>query len=542
MQTLWYKNAVIYCLDVETFQDSNGDGIGDLIGLTRRLDYLAGLGVTCLWLMPFYPTPNRDNGYDVMDYFNVDPRLGHLGDFVDFIAAADERGIRVIIDLVVNHTSIEHPWFQSARSSEDSPYRDFYVWKDHKPDDAEEFLVFPGYQKTTWTYDRKAKAYYFHRFYKHQAELNIANEKVRQQIRKVMAFWLKLGVSGFRVDAAPFLIELKSLDGVQVDEPYEYLSEFRDYLSWLKGDAILLAEANVAMDEVPDYFGDGNKLHMMFNFVLNQHVMLALVRGDATAIREGIYKPPRIPDTCQWANFLRNHDEFAVGRLSQSQQEEIYRAWAPKESMRIYDRGIRRRLPPMLGGDMKRLKLSHSLLMTMPGTPVLRYGEEIGMGEDLSLKERSSIRTPMQWSDSKGAGFSNADAAELIRPVVSKGPFSYQKVNVTDQQRDAESLLNVTEHMIRVRKENPAFGCGEHSLVETQDSHVIAHQSTWDGHSVVAVHNLSDQDLEVTLDLAERKNAKVTELLTDDRYDTPKRITLPIQVAGYGYRWFRLEP
>lgn len=536
----WYKNAVIYNLDVESYQDSNDDGIGDFVGLTTRLDYLAGLGITCLWLAPFYPTPNRDNGYDVADYFNVDPRLGDLGDFVDFIRAAEERGIRVIIDLVVNHTSIDHPWFQSSRADEDSSYRDYYIWKKHKPEDADGFLVFPGYQETTWTYDRKRKEYYFHRFYEHQAELNISNPDVRNEIRKIMAFWLQLGVSGFRVDAVPFLIELKHADGATVDQPYDYLREFRDYLSWVKGDAILLAEANVAMEEVPKYLGDGDKLHMMFNFMLNQHLMYSLVSGDAIAIREGMYQPPAIPDVCQWANFLRNHDEFPVGRLSKSQQEEMYAAWAPSMDMRIYDRGIRRRLPPMLKGDMRRLKLSHSLLMTMPGTPVVRYGEEIGMGEDLSLEERNSTRTPMQWSGGKGAGFSGVDRGEMIRPIVNKGMFSYKKVNVANQQRDADSLLSITERMIRIRKENPAIGWGRWSIVETGHAEVLAHRCDWKGQTFVAVHNFSKRGLEVDLDMVEDAGAKINEVLSDADYNPPQKPTSTILVEGYGYRWFRV--
>ena len=541
MLQYWYKNAVLYNLDVETFQDSNDDGIGDFVGLTQRLDYLAGLGVTCLWLAPFYPTPNRDNGYDVEDYYDVDPRLGDLGDFVDFIRAAQQRGIRVIIDLVVNHTSINHPWFQSSRSSEDSPYRDYYIWKKNKPENADGFLVFPGYQETTWTYDRKRKEYYFHRFYEHQAELNIGNPEVRDEIRKIMAFWLQLGVSGFRVDAVPFLIELKHMDSANVDQPYEYLREFRDYLSWVKGDAILLAEANVGMEEVPKYYGNGDKLHMMFNFMLNQHLMYSLMSGNAMTVREGMYQPPPIPDNCQWANFLRNHDEFPVGRLSKSQQEEMYEAWAPDENMRIYDRGIRRRLAPMLEGNLRQLKLSHSLLMTMPGTPVLRYGEEIGMGEDLSLDERNTTRTPMQWQSDKGGGFTKADRSDMVRPIIYRGEFSYKKVNVTDQQRDSESLLSVTEHMIRVRKENPAFGYGKWSIVETGNTEVLAHRLDWRDKTVVAVHNFGQSSLSIELDLPVDLKKQMSEMLSDAAYETINNADGEIDIEGYGYRWFQID-
>lgn len=541
MQRLWYKHAVIYCLDVETFQDSTGDGIGDFPGLTGRLDYLAGLGVTCVWLMPFYPTPNRDNGYDVTDYFSVDPRLGDLGDFVDFLQAAEDRGIRVIIDLVINHTSIEHPWFQKSRQSPDSLYRDYYVWKQEKPDDADESVMFPGVQETCWTYDRQAKAYYFHRFYKHQAELNIANPAVRNQMRQVMAFWLRLGVSGFRLDAAPYLIELKALEGVEVDEPYEYLIEFRDYLSWQRGDAILLAEANIDLQEMPHYFGEGNKLHMMFNFVLNQHVMYALLAGNAQAIREGLYKPPAIPEKCQWANFLRNHDEFPVGRLSESQQQEIFEAWAPDESMRVYDRGIRRRLPPMLGGDWKKLKLAHSLLLSLPGTPVIRYGEEIGMGDDLSLPERDSIRTPMQWSDEANGGFSTADRDACIRSPINRGKFRYQQVNVAEQRRDADSLLRVTEQMIHTRRENPELGTGAWQIVETGDSHVLGHRCDDENAVVVCVHNLSEEPRTFALDVPDLTAWQIEELLTDAAYDPLEDCEDPVEIGPLGYRWLRFE-
>lgn len=541
MLDYWYKNAIFYNLDVETYQDSNDDGIGDFTGLTSRLDYLTGLGVNCLWLAPFYPTPNRDNGYDVSDYFDVDPRLGDLGDFVDFIRAADERGIRVIIDLVVNHTSIAHPWFQSSRSDKASPYADYYIWRDRKPENADEVLVFPGYQNATWTYDRTRKQYYFHRFYEHQAELNIGNEKVRNEIRKIMMFWLRLGVSGFRVDAVPFLIELKHMERASVDSPYEYLAELRNYLSWVKGDAILLAEANVAMEEVPKYFGEGNQLQMMFNFMLNQHLMYSLYKGDATAIREGMYQLPSIPANCQWANFLRNHDEFPVGRLSKSRQEELFAAWAPEEDMRIYDRGIRRRLPPMIDGDLRRLKLSHSLLMTTPGSPVLRYGEEIGMGEDLSLSERNSTRTPMQWSAEKGGGFSNADRSQMVRPIINQGKFSFGKVNVAEQQRDSDSLLSVTERMIRIRKEHAAVGFGECKIVETGKAEILAHRCDWRGQTFVAVHNLSSKQLQVQLDLADVASLEVKEILTDDQYDPLLHANDKFELAGFGYRWLHLQ-
>ncbi len=436
----WYKNAVIYCLDVETYMDGNGDGIGDFKGLMMRLDQLASLGITCIWLLPFYGTPNRDNGYDVSDYYNVDARLGNLGDFVEFMIRAQEYGIRVIVDLVVNHTSIDHPWFQAAQSDPKSKYRDYYIWSKEKPEDANKGIAFPGVQKTTWTYDEKAQEYYFHRFYYHQPDLNIANPAVREEILKIMGFWLQIGVSGFRVDAAPFLIESKGPEESLSDDPHMIFREMRDFLSWRRGDAIILAEANVVYDEVPNYFGDGEKLQMLFDFILMENIYLALARGEAEPIIRALKEAPAIPDSGQWAIFLRNHDELTLDKLSKSEREEVFSAFGPDPNMQIYDRGIRRRLAPMLKNDRRCLELAHSLLLSLPGTPVLWYGQEIGMGEDLSLPERNSVRTPMQWSDSRNAGYSDAPSDKLVRPVISEGEFSYKQVNFAAQDRDKELL------------------------------------------------------------------------------------------------------
>ncbi len=542
MHDLWYKDAIIYCLDVDSFQDANGDGIGDFQGLTERLAYLEGLGVNCLWLLPFYPTPDRDNGYDIMDYYGVDPRLGTLGDFTEFMQQAHDRGIRVIIDLVVNHTSDRHPWFQAARSDPSSPYHDYYVWSDTKPADAEEGVLFPGVQEAVWSYDRKARAYYFHRFYKHQPDLNIANPAVREEIRKIMGFWLALGVSGFRVDAAPFLIELRGIDNPDVTDPYQYLREFRDFLSWRRGNAILLAEANVAMEKVPEYFGDGNKLHMLFNFMANQHLILALARQQALPLIEGLYKLPSIPEAGQWANFLRNHDELNLGGLSEAQRDHVFQAFAPKETMQLYDRGIRRRLAPMLKGDPRRLEQAYSLLFSLPGTPVLWCGDEIGMGEDLSLNERDSVRTPMQWSEASNGGFSTASPEDLIRPVIDKGPFQYPKVNVAAQRRDPNSLLNWIERAIRLRKEHPEFGRGDWRILDTDDPVVFAHSCQWQDRTIIAVHNLSSKSREIKLDLRDYNNQHILDLFGDCQALPIQSNAYTINLEAYGYRWLRLLP
>ena len=540
MRDLWFKDAVIYCVEVEAFQDSNGDGMGDFRGLTKRLPYIAGLGFNTIWLLPFYPSPLRDEGYDITDFYNVDPPLGTLGDFVDFTHQARDYGIRVLVDLVVNHTSDQHPWFKAARSSPKSPFRDFYVWKKTKPKDANTGMVFPGEQKTTWTFDKRAKEYYFHRFYDFQPDLNISNHEVQEEICKIIGFWLQLGVSGFRVDAAPFLIELKGIDSADVTDPYQYLREFRDFLSWRQGDAILLAEANVERDKILAYVGTGEKLHMMFNFMLNQQTFLALARKQGGPIKDGLMLPPTLPEGCQWATFLRNHDEIDLGRLTEAQKQEVFREMGPQKRMQLYNRGIRRRLAPMLGNEAERLKMAYSLLFSLPGTPVIRYGEEIAMGDDLHLKERNSIRTPMQWTADANAGFSSADPKKLFRPVIKAGEYGYEKVSVEAQQRDPDSLLNFIERCIRVRKECPEFGWGTWSSVDTANDAVFAHTVKWEDRIILAVHNLGDTPAELTLDVSDHKVDRASDILGTQPDMPIKRGKIELGLGPFGHRWFRL--
>lgn len=545
MRDLWYKRAIIYSLDVDTFQDSNSDGIGDFEGLIHRLDYLAGLGVTCLWLLPFFPSPNRDNGYDVKDYYGIDPRLGTFGDFVEFMREARERGLRVIIDLVVNHTSNAHPWFRQAREDPNSRYHGYYIWSEEKPEDAHEGVIFPGVQETIWSYDRKAKKYYLHRFYHHQPDLNVSNPRVREEIKKIMGFWLELGVSGFRVDAAPFLIEFKGIDktNIDVEEPYEYLRDMRDFLSWRQGDAVLLAEANVEMNEILEYFGEqGDKLHMLFNFMLNQQLFLALAREKAEPLVRGWQAPPEIPPKAQWANFLRNHDEIDLGRLSEDERELVCSKMGPEEHMQLYERGIRRRLAPMLGNDRRRLELAFSLMLSLPGTPVFWAGDEIGMGDDLSLEERNSVRTPMQWSDEKNGGFSEAPREELFHPVIEGGEYGYEKVNVEAQQRDPESLLNWIERAVRTRRECPEFGYSQCELIDTGAPTVFAHRCRWEGNEVIALHNLAERKCTVELTLRGNEGDHLIDVLGDRPYERIRGATPKVPLEGYGYRWLRVAP
>ena len=551
---LWYKDAVFYALDVETFQDSDGDGVGDLRGLTRRLDYLAGLGVTCLWLLPFYPSPNRDNGYDVTDYYGVDPRLGTLGDFVDFVRAARDRGLRVVVDLVVNHTSDQHPWFQAARRVPDSPYRDYYVWSREKPADAHEGVVFPGEQDSVWTYDEAAGAYYLHRFYAHQPDLNVANPAVREEIRQVMGFWLELGVSGFRIDAAPFLVELKGLGPEEVGRyahgraPHDFLEAMREFVQWRRGDAVLLAEANVGADEVPGYFGEGDRMHLLFHFMANQRLFLALARGEAAPVGEGLAAPPPIPRTAQWAQFLRLHDELDLGRLTDAERDEVFRALAPDPRAHLYGRGVRRRLPPMLGNDRRRLELAYSLMLSLPGTPVLRYGDEVGMGDDLSLEARAAVRTPMQWSPGRNAGFSSAPAERLVRPVIAAGEYAHGRgVNVQDQDEDPASLLEWTRRMVRLRRACPELGWGAWRVLDAGDPAVFALAAEWRGGAVLAVHNLAGEARGAALDLAPWEGRPVVDLLrrgpggrARDEDAPAGRDPFRVTLGPYGYRWYRL--
>src|SRR4051794_33033513 len=398
--------------------DAKGDGCGDFEGLSRRLDYLESLGVDVVWLAPFQPSPNRDNGYDISNFYDVDPRHGTLGDFVEFVHEAGSRGIRVLADLVVNHTSDQHPWFRDARRGPESPYHDWYVWSTKRPADWRSGVVFPGVQPSTWSYDREARSWYYHRFYDFQPDLNMENPRVREEIRRIMGFWLQLGVAGFRVDAVPFVIEGRP-GGRKPTEHFEWLAGVRELLQWRGGDAVLLGEANVLPQDAQKYFADEDGLHMMFDFWVNQRLFYGLASGDARPLAEALRQTSGIPRVAQWAQFLRNHDELDLGRLEPEQQELVFERFAPEPRMRIYDRGIRRRLAPMLGGDRRRIELAYSLMLSLPGTPVIQYGEELGMGDDLRLKERAAVRTPMQWSTGPNGGFSTAD--KPVRPVPAGG-------------------------------------------------------------------------------------------------------------------------
>jgi trehalose synthase len=543
---LWWKNAIVYCLDVETFLDTTGDGFGDFAGLTDRVDYLESLGVTCLWLMPFYPSPNRDDGYDIEDYYSVDDRLGSLGDFVAFVRTARDRGMRVIVDLVINHTSDRHPWFRSARRSPSSRYRDYYVWQDEPPEEPDTGVVFPDAEDSIWAYDEQAEQWYLHHFYSHQPDLNIGNPAVREEMAKVAGFWLELGVDGFRVDAVPFLIETGGIDGDVDLDPHGFLKDLRSFMSRRRGDSMLLGEVNLPTDDLVAYFGDeqADEIQMLFSFPVMQRLYLALAREDARPLAEALSELPAGTDDTQWAMFLRNHDELTLDQLSDDERQEVFDAFGPEEEMQLYGRGLRRRLPPMLGGDEHRIRLAYSLLLSLPGTPVLFYGEEIAMGENLEIDGRLSVRTPMQWTDGRNAGFSDARPSRLCRPIPG-GEFGPLAVNVAAQERDQDSHLNWIARLIRRRRETPELGWGDWSLIETGEDAVLAHRCDWEGGTVVIVHNLSAEPCALRLPIdtdTEDGAMEVVDLLDQGgRSTTLDGDRLSLTLEGYGYRWLRVR-
>ncbi|MDQ3656629.1 MAG: alpha-amylase family protein [Chloroflexota bacterium] len=537
----WYENAIIYCLDVETYADSNGDGVGDFPGLTRRLDYLSGLGVTCLWLMPFYPSPGGDDGYDVSDYVSIDPRLGTIAEFAEFVFEARERGLHVIVDLVPNHTSIEHPWFQAARSDPESPYRDYYVWRTDDPGDTSAKVVFPGEQEGIWTWDDAAGAYYLHHFYAFQPDLNFSNPAVRDEFRTVIALWIQLGVDGFRVDAAPFLISLEGIDGKgAMDLAHEFLAEMSDFATSRKGSAILLGEVDEGLSTIADFFGGGNQLQALFNFPLNRLVFLGLAQESADAITYGLGQLPTIPEQGQWVNFLRHHDELNLSRLTKDQREQVFTAFGPEPEMQVYGRGLRRRLAPMLGGDPKWIRLAYSVLFSLPGAPMVYYGEEIGMGEQVDLPGRMSVRSPMQWMSHDHGGFSTAALEDLVRPMVSTGAHGYEEVSVGKMRADRGSLLNWMAGLMRTRRECSEIGTGAWSVMQTGNDAVLALRHDIADSAIVILNNLGRKRCTISLDLTPGEVSSITDLFSDRDYEPIDLDTPRVRMEGFGYRWMRI--
>lgn len=536
---LWWKTSVVYCLDVETYLDGDGDGIGDLSGLGTRIDYLADLGVTCVWLMPFFPTADRDDGYDVTDFYGVDPRLGTHGDLVEVVRTARDRGMRVIVDLVVNHTSDKHPWFVAARRSRSSRYRDYYVWRDEPPANNVN-TVFPGEEKTLWELDEKSGQYYLHSFYRHQPDLNIANASVRDEIAKTIGFWLQLGISGFRVDAVPFLIEVP--EGAEFADPHEYLRDLRRFLRRRSREAVLLGEVNLPYRDQLDYFGakQGEELTLQFDFIGMQSLYLSLARSDPRPLIKALRARPAIAPEAQWANFVRNHDELTLDKLSDAEREEVFEAFAPDERQRIYGRGITRRLPTMLGGDPRRIRMVYSLLFSLPGVPVLFYGEEIGMGENPDVKGRMAVRTPMQWSDGRNGGFSTAAPSRLPAPL-PEGGFAPRHVNASDQLNDQGSLLHFIRRLAARYRTSPEIGWGEVEVLEHEAPAVLAHSVSADVGRMIALHNFADEPASVRLSLREEPDGtELSDLFGPGRQALDDRGEIEIDLPPYGWQWLRV--
>lgn len=543
---LWWKNAIIYCLDIETFYDGNGDGTGDFAGLAERVDYLAELGVTCIWLMPFYPSPDRDDGYDVTDFYGVDSRLGTHGDLVEFLRTAKDRGMRVIADIVVNHTSDRHPWFRAARSSLDSPFRDYYIWRADPPPDTSAQVAFPDQEDSIWTLDEATGQWYLHRFYKHQPDLNVGHPAVRNEIAKAMGFWLQLGVDGFRVDAVPFFLEqLGQPDGQDLADPHEYLKDLRRFLGRRSSGAVLLGEVNLPYDQQLEFFGgeSADELTMMFDFLAMQKMYLSLARADARPLAEALAARPALNPDSQWATFVRNHDELTLDKLTDAERAEVFDAFGPEERMQVYGRGLKRRLPPMLGGDLRRIRMVYSLLFSLPGTPVLYYGEEIGMGEDLSAPGRMAVRTPMQWTDGGNAGFSTAPAADLVAPIVT-GAYGPERVNAASARREADSLWQFVALLARRYRSCPELGWGRFEVIPQPEKAVLAHRCSWEDAAMILVHNLAGRAVTVELQLEDPDPSGLIllDLLEGKDVGLTAAGACSLELDAYGFRWFRISP
>lgn len=534
----WYKNAVFYAIIVETFKDGNADGIGDFVGLTLKLDYIKQLGVDCIWLLPFYPTGGRDNGYDVTDYYNVDPRFGTLGEFKTFVSEAQKRGIKVIIDLVVHHTSDLHPWFVESNQDEDSPYKEYYIWTRQIPKNPQPQSAFPGIEAGVWRYSGDAREFYYHSFYHFEPDLNIVNPKVQEEIIKIMDFWMDLGIDGFRVDAATLMFDRKGIIGTEVLDPSSIMKSWSKHIKDRNPEGILLAEADVTIDKISMFFGEGQQMDLLFNFLLNRYLFLSLAEKKSTPINDFIVTLPKPPVSAQWVNFLRNLDELNIQQLEKPDEEKVFKVFAPNEGMRIYNRGIRRRLAPMLDGDLKRLKMAYALLFSLPGAQMISYGDEIGMGEDLQLPEREAVRTPMQWADKPNADFSDSHPSTLVKPIIDTGPFSFKQVNVEAQIADKDSLYNHIKILIGLINKYKITGHGDYNILEVSSKQVFAIEYNLEDEMVLTLVNVSEK--EETIDISEKGYEIEAELYNDGNYNgkpNPKKLL----ISPYGYRWLTVN-
>jgi len=537
---LWYKDAVFYQLHVKSFADSNADGIGDFPGLTSKLDHLASLGVDCLWIQPMYPSPFKDDGYDISDYTNIHPSYGTLQDFESFLNQAHALGLRVIIELVLNHTSDQHAWFQEARSSTDNPRRDWYVWSDTDDRYRGVRIIFLDTELSNWTWDPVSKAYYWHRFFSHQPDLNFDNPAVREEIWKVMKFWLDLGVDGFRVDAVPYLIEREGTSCENLPETHAVLKELRARVDAHFTGRVLLAEANMWPEDVRPYFGDGDEFHMSFHFPIMPRMFMALRLEDRKPLIDIIERTPNIPESCQWGIFLRNHDELTLEMVTDAERQYMWDEYAKDPRARI-NMGIRRRLAPLMEGDRRRIELMSGLLMSLPGSPIMYYGDEIGMGDNVYLGDRNSVRTPMQWDGSFNAGFSTADPERLWLPLISNAVYGYQSINVESQRRNPTSLLNWTRRLIEVRRPMRVFGRGTIEFLKPENHRVLAFTRRLGKETVLVVNNLAGTAQAVELDLSQFNGAIPIEMFGASVFPRITHEPYIMMMGPYNFYWFRLR-
>ncbi|WP_026283529.1 maltose alpha-D-glucosyltransferase [Rhizobium sp. 2MFCol3.1] len=538
--TLWYKDAIIYQLHIKSFYDANGDGIGDFEGLFEKLDHIAALGVTAIWLLPFFPSPRRDDGYDIADYGSVSPDYGTIDDFRKFVAAAHDRNIRVIMELVINHTSDQHPWFQRARlAPADSPERNFYVWSDTDQKFPETRIIFIDTEKSNWTWDQTAGAYYWHRFYSHQPDLNFDNPLVMKELLSVMRFWLETGIDGFRLDAIPYLVEREGTINENLPETHAILKRIRAALDETHPGVMLLAEANQWPEDTREYFGEGDECHMAFHFPLMPRMYMAIAKEDRFPITDIMRQTPDIPDTCQWAIFLRNHDELTLEMVTDAERDYLWDTYASDKRARI-NLGIRRRLAPLMERDRRRIELMNALLLSMPGTPVLYYGDEIGMGDNIYLGDRDGVRTPMQWSPDRNGGFSKANPARLVLPPVSDAQYGYEALNVESQTSDAHSLLNWTRRMLALRGRHPAFGRGSLRFLTPENRRILAYLREHEGEVILCVANLSRVPQAVELDLSAYEGRVPVELTGMSPFPPIGQLTYLLTLPPYGFFWFQL--
>ncbi|GIV97045.1 MAG: hypothetical protein KatS3mg057_1702 [Herpetosiphonaceae bacterium] len=538
---LWYKDAIFYELHVKAFYDHDNNGIGDFQGLTEKLDYLQDLGIDCIWLLPFYPSPGHDDGYDISDYFGIHPDYGTVRHFKTFLRKAHDRGIRVIADLVINHTSDQHPWFQRARRAKSgSVWRDFYVWSDTPERYREARVIFTDMEPSNWSWDRQAQSYYWHRFFSHQPDLNYKNPRVRKEMMRVVFHWLDMGLDGYRVDAVPYLFEREGTNGENLPETHAFIKRMRREIDERYGQTkLLLAEANQWPRDVCAYFGEGDEFHMAFNFPVMPRIFMALKAEDRAPIVNVIAQTPPIPEVCQWALFLRNHDELTLEMVTDEERDFMWREYADDPRMRL-NLGIRRRLAPLVDNDRRRIELLNCLLFTLPGSPVLYYGDEIGMGDNIYLGDRTGVRTPMQWSPDRNAGFSRARSNQLYCPVIDDPVYGYQAVNVEAQQRDPSSLLHWMKRIIRVRKQYPVFGRGSTEFLHPQNRKVLAYIRAYEDQTVLIVCNLSKSAQPVQLDLSRYKGCVPVEIIGETRFPRIGEMTYLLTLGPYGYYWFQL--